>query len=798
MIGMKNAPDFEAVFRASPYPYLLLDREMCIVAANPAYLQITGRSLAEIAGRYLFDAFPPNADDPESTNVADVRASIERVIRTRQADQTIFLRYSIRRADGGFEERYWSTVHSPVFGDDGEVAYVAQNSLDVTELYSYDRHSRTIAPEPGRAFEEHADVAGQARSHAAMQRAVNFERTYLRNLFNQAPGFVAVLSGPRHVFEMANEAYYQLVGHRSIIGMPVMEALPELAGQGFQQLLDGVYRDGKPFVGRGLHVFLQRAPGGPMVEAYVDVLYQPLFGQDGAVHGVFVQGHDVSEAHAAQLAKRESEERLAEGLLAARVAVWEWDVASGALVMSDSAAQIFGIQPTRLEDVHTNMPAEDRLRVIEAHARALAGSGSYAEVVRFTRPDNGRTIWIEVRGRVLPAAEGDPVTLRGVAIDVTERIQAEENLRDAHTRKDEFLAMLAHELRNPLAPIASAAQLLRHGTLDTGRRSEALDIVARQVRHMAELLDDLIDVSRLTRGLVAIERAPCALEAIVRDALDQVRPMAEARCQHIGSELPPQPVTIYADHKRMVQVLSNLLGNASKYTPSGGRILLEVAVRDSSVLLRVRDDGIGIPAELLPRVFDLFTQGERSADRNQGGLGVGLAVVRTLVEQHGGEVLAASDGPGKGSTFTVVLPLLHEQEQAAPAALPVPAEKASAGRHVLVVDDNEDAAQTLAMLLQAEGYQVAVETGSTEALARAAAEPPDVCLLDIGLPGLDGFQLARRLRAMPATAQTRLVAVTGYGRDSDRQLAREAGFDHHLVKPVDFDKLLGLLSGTSA
>ncbi len=794
---MKNAPDFEAVFRASPYPYLLLDRDMAIVTANPAYLQITGRSLAEIAGRHIFDAFPPNEADPESTNVAEVRASIERVIRTRQADQAIFLRYSIPRAGGGFDERYWSTVHSPVFGDDGEVAYVVQNSLDVTEFYSYDRYSRTVSPEPGRALDEHADVPAQARSHAAMQRAVNFERTYLRNLFNQAPGFVAVLSGPRHVFEMANEAYYQLVGHRPIIGLPVMQALPELEGQGFEQLLDGVYRDGKPFVGRGLHVFLQRAPGGPMVEAYVDVLYQPLFGQDGSVHGVFVQGHDVTEAHAAQLAKRESEERLAEGLAAARLAVWDWEVESGRMVMSDSAAQIFGVQPTRLEDVHTNMPPEDRLRVLDAHARALAVSGSYAELVRFTRPDNGRTIWVEVRGRVLPPAEGRPLTLRGVAMDVTERIRAEEDLRDAHTRKDEFLAMLAHELRNPLAPIASAAQLLRHGTLDPERRGQALDIVARQVRHMAELLDDLIDVSRLTRGLVAIERAPCGLDAIVRDALEQVRPIAEARCQSLASELPAQPVTIFADHKRMVQVLSNLLGNASKYTPAGGSIRLEVAVRDKSVLLRVRDDGIGIPAELLPRVFDLFTQGERSADRAQGGLGVGLAVVRTLVEQHGGEVLAASDGPGKGSTFTVVLPLLQDHAQPAPAPLvePEPAAPGS-GRHVLVVDDNEDAAHTLAMLLQAEGYRVAVETGSTEALARAAAEPPDVALLDIGLPGVDGFQLAKRLRAMPATARTRLVAVTGYGRDSDRELAREAGFDHHLVKPVDFGALLGLLSGS--
>jgi PAS domain S-box-containing protein len=469
------------------------------------------------------------------------------------------------------------------------------------------------------------------------------------------------------------------------------------------------------------------------------------------------------------------------------------------MVMSENALQLLGVQPSRLDEVHAHLDPEDRARVLEAHASALAASGSYAEVVRFTRPDSGRIIWIEVRGRVLPEADARAATVRGVAIDITERVHAEDALRDAHRRKDEFLAMLAHELRNPLAPIASAAQLLRHGTLDPERRSMALDIVARQVRHMAELLDDLIDVSRLTRGLVAIERAPCALDAIVRDALEQVRPMAEARCQALTVEQPGQAVNILADHKRMVQVLSNLLGNASKYTPSGGHIRLEVAVRDRSVLLRVRDDGIGIPAELLPRVFDLFTQGERSADRTQGGLGVGLAVVRSLVEQHGGEVLAASDGAGKGSCFTVVLPLL----QTGAAALPVAAhgasspDGASGGPHVLVVDDNADAAHTLALLLQAEGFRVAVETAPAQALARAAAEPPDVCLLDIGLPGLDGFQLARRLRALPEMAASRMVAITGYGRDSDRDEAREAGFDHHLVKPVDFGQLLGLLRGTA-
>jgi PAS domain S-box-containing protein len=792
---MTSALDFEALFGASPYPTMVLDPQLVIVAANPAYLQVTGASRDDIIGKAIFDAFPPNAADPDSTNVTEVRASIERAIRTGKPDSATFLRYSIPLPAGqgdGFQERYWSTVHTPVFDAGGALIFIAQNSLDVTDFYRFDRLSGAATPEAGPAPAAVDDGATQARRHAAMQRAVMGERSYMRNLFNQAPGFVAVLNGPRHVFDMANEAYYQLVGHRQIIGKPVRDALPELDGQGFEQLLDGVYQSGEVFVGRGLKAQLQRAPGGPLVDAYVDVLYQPLYGQDGEVNGIFVQGHDVTEAHAAQLSKRESDERLAEGMVAARMVVWDWNVDTHQVIMSDNVEQVLGLRVRTLQDVHDRIPDQDRVRLDAAHERAVAAGGSYAETIRYVRPDTGRTIWLDVRGRVRPDSAGGPVSLRGVAIDVTERVRAEEELRDAHRRKDEFLAMLAHELRNPLAPISSAAQLLRHGSLDGERRSHAIDIITRQVRHVSGLLDDLIDVSRVTRGLIAMERAPCDLRALVADALEQVRPVAEARRQAIETELASGPVRIFGDHKRIVQVLANLLGNASKYTPAGGRIRLEVTVRDASVVLRVQDNGIGIGADLLPHVFDLFTQGERSADRAQGGLGVGLAVVRSLVEQHGGQVSAASGGPGQGSVFTVVLPLFDGGDTARPevareAFTPAP------GMQVMVVDDNPDAADMLALLLATEGYQVDVQRSSAAALARAAAAPADVCLLDIGLPDMDGYQLAQKLRALPSMQGSRLVAVTGYGQRDDRIKSLAAGFDHHLVKPVEIDELFGLL-----
>jgi CheY-like chemotaxis protein/nitrogen-specific signal transduction histidine kinase len=390
---------------------------------------------------------------------------------------------------------------------------------------------------------------------------------------------------------------------------------------------------------------------------------------------------------------------------------------------------------------------------------------------------------------------GVPMLLRGVTIDVTERVRAEEDLRDAHRRKDEFLAMLAHELRNPLAPISSAAQLLRHGRLDTARRDHATDIIIRQVRHVSGLLDDLIDVSRVTRGLITTEKQPCVLQAVVADAVEQVRPTIEARRQRLELALPAAPLRILGDHKRVVQVLANLLGNAAKYTQPGGAIALALERTGETVELRVSDSGIGIDPQLLPRVFDLFAQGERSADRAQGGLGVGLAVVRSLVELHGGQVTAASEGSGTGSVFTVALPLLpaHEGVQAAAPGTDGGSGVATPLR-LLVVDDNPYAAQMMALLLEAAGYQVAAEATSRAALRRVEAEPPDACLLDIGLPDLDGYQLARRIRELPGMAGSLLVAITGYGQETDRIKALAAGFDHHLVKPVDTAQLSALLA----
>jgi CheY-like chemotaxis protein len=324
---------------------------------------------------------------------------------------------------------------------------------------------------------------------------------------------------------------------------------------------------------------------------------------------------------------------------------------------------------------------------------------------------------------------------------------------------------------------------------------QSSNIIGRQVRHMTRLVDDLLDISRVTRGLIALGQQRVALRAVVEEAVEQVRPNIDVRAQRLAVRLPPESAAVQGDKARLVQVVANVLGNAAKYTPAGRGIDLRADVLGAHLVLSVRDEGIGMERELTGRVFDLFAQAERSPDRSQGGLGLGLALVKHLVELHSGTVNCSSPGKGKGSTFVITLPLLAEP--AAAGAAPAPASEPAARRagrlKVLVVDDNVDAAETLGLLLASEGHEVVVEHESLRALERARSVRPDVCLLDIGLPGIDGRELARRLRADPATAAALLVAITGYGQQKDRDEAFAAGFHHHLVKPLDFERLLGLL-----
>jgi signal transduction histidine kinase/ActR/RegA family two-component response regulator len=394
---------------------------------------------------------------------------------------------------------------------------------------------------------------------------------------------------------------------------------------------------------------------------------------------------------------------------------------------------------------------------------------------------------LDINRRELQAAYGS------VERELVSRRQAESKLRDADRRKDEFLAMLAHELRNPLAPISMAAQILKLDPGNPARLQQTCQIIDRQVTHMTRLLDDLLDVSRVTGGMVALNVAPHDMRQIAEQAVEQARPLLNARAHHLTITAGHGEMIVSGDCTRLVQIVTNLLNNAAKYTSSGGEIGLDLALRDEQVVLTVRDNGIGIDEALLPHVFDLFIQGERSPDRSQGGLGLGLALVRSLVRRHGGTVSARSAGAGLGSEFEVSLP----REAEAPRGM---AERASGapdtgqGLSILIVDDNVDAAGTLAMFLQAMGHSVQVAADGAGALAIAELATPQVLLLDIGLPDMDGYQLAQRLHALPAARGCVSIALTGYGRPEDRERSRAAGFEHHLTKPVDPRELVALLA----
>ena len=384
------------------------------------------------------------------------------------------------------------------------------------------------------------------------------------------------------------------------------------------------------------------------------------------------------------------------------------------------------------------------------------------------------------------------VTSLLMAVSETNRKIAEDLLRDANRRKDEFLAMLAHELRNPLAPIRNAVEVIRASKGDTGRLNWACNVMVRQIQHMSRLIDDLLDVSRITRGQIQLSPEPTDLNDLLKRALDSAREIISSKRLRLEADFFPGPVPISADVTRMEQVISNLLNNAVKFTPHGGTVSVQ-AVRDNDwAVLRVRDTGRGITPDLLPRIFDLFTQGDRSLDRSEGGLGIGLTLVENLVRMHSGSIEARSEGAGLGSEFIVRLPIVAtvpaSNGETVAAAIP------GQSKRILIIEDNVDAADTLAMMLQTMGHEAHAAYDGPSGLKDFAQWRPSIVLLDIGLPGMDGFEVAQRLRASSPKNHLKIIALSGYGSDSDRERSRNAGFDHHLVKPVNSDALEKVLN----
>jgi signal transduction histidine kinase len=375
---------------------------------------------------------------------------------------------------------------------------------------------------------------------------------------------------------------------------------------------------------------------------------------------------------------------------------------------------------------------------------------------------------------------------------LSERLKNEQALRTADRRKDEFLATLGHELRNPLAPILNSLEIMKlAGAFADPRTQQAGEVMERQIHHLNRLVDDLLEVSRITRGVIEVRKQPLELSAIVKAAVETSRPVLDNLRHQLTVELDDEPMCVGGDPVRLTQVFANLLNNAAKYTNHGGRISISTRRDGSDAVISVKDNGIGIAPNALSQVFDMFMQVDRSTRRSQGGLGIGLTLVRSLVGMHGGTVEARSDGPGLGSEFIVKLPLLVEKPAVAEQARAI---KPLPSRRILIVDDSRDGGESLAMLLRVLGAEVALAHSGRHALECVDSFRPDVVLLDIGMPGMDGYEVARRIRANPANRNMSLIALTGWGQDEDRRRSVAAGFNHHLVKPADIEQLRQLLT----
>ncbi|HEY6907843.1 MAG TPA: PAS domain-containing protein [Myxococcales bacterium] len=663
--------DFRALLDSSPNNYMVLDRDLRFVWANRAYLATTASRLEDLVGRHITDAFPNDPGDPRNASARLLRESFERVLATGEPDAIALIPYRVQREPGGsLEERMWSATHTPIADESGKLAFILQHTVDVTEL----ERLRSAAP---------ADVGvGVLRRAEQVQQAWQArdrEIRDLRGLFDQAPGFICFLRGPEHVYELANAAYSQLVGHRDLIGKPIRRALPELVDQGFFDLLDDVTRSRRPFVGRGVEVKLMKEPGAPLETSYVDFVYQPIEGDDGEAIGIFVQGHDITQ------------QKLAE---------------------------------------------KERAMLLEREQAA--------------------------------------------------RAEAER----ANRLKDDFLATVSHELRTPLSAILGWVQMLRRPEPPEERRRRGLEVIERNARAQAAIIEDILDVTRILSGKLHVSREPVELSAVVEAAVESVRVGAESKGLRIDFAACPR-VAVAGDAARLQQIAVNLLSNAVKFTPSGGRVGVVVEQIGGEALLNVSDTGPGIAADFLPHVFERFRQAETGFARTHGGLGLGLAIVKYLVEVHGGSVSAHSDGLGRGASFSVRLPAISSSRREAlpeaPAPLPAPA--TLSGVRVLVVDDDPDMRELLRDLLTGCGAQVETAASAARAIESVQSSRPDIVLTDIGMPHEDGYSLVRKLaKDLPA------VALTAYARGEDREQALRAGFRAHVAKPVDVAELLAVMA----
>ncbi len=672
---------FRVLFESAPGPYLVLEpKEFRIVAASDAFLHATMTERDQIMGRPLFEVNPDMPGDPQATGVRNLRASLERVKAERRVDAMAVQRYPIRRPEelgGGWDERWWSPVNSPVLGPDGELLYIIHRVEDVTpfirEKRSHGKESEGVQVLEDRAEHMEAEITLRAQELQSVNEQLREEQQHV-------------------MFEISSAGLLQTDARDERI-LRVNDACCVITGYDRKDLL-------------AMRLFQLTHP-------------------------------------------------------------------------------------------------EDREQDWQIYERARRGeTPSYLNEKRVVRKD-GSVVWVRISAAFLRSREGEPLRSFAVLEDVTASKEAEHALHEADRRKTEFLAMLAHELRNPLAAVRNAVQVCQEDNEEDACKW-ALEVINRQGEQLTRLVDDLLDISRITRGVVVLHKERVNVAAILDHAVEVVSPLVERRHHEMlcSNDRSDTELLVEADPARLEQIVVNLLTNAAKYTPDGGCIELSAWVEVSTsappsrrqVVISVRDNGIGIPPEKMPEMFELFAQGERGTTRSEGGLGIGLSLVKKLTEMHGGTITAHSKGVGRGSEFAVRLPLLEKEAAVGPEQPRHELKQSSGFERVLVVDDNKDIADGMARLLRRRGFTVELAFDGPAAVEKAHAFGPHVVLLDIGLPGLSGYEVVAQLLRDPRHDETLFIAMSGYGQEEDFRRSMEAGFDYHLVKPVDFGQLGEILA----
>ncbi len=732
----------------------VLDASERFIYMNPATRQLLesqGVDPDAVLGMRIWDAFPDAAG-----TIAE--AEVQRVLRDRVPTVFEFHYPPWQR---------WFVVR--VFpGSDGGVSVHLTDTTDVHALQ--------------------ADV--EASTALALDHLQKLEM-----LYDTAPvGMCEIDSQLRYV--RINSALARMNGY------PAAEHIGRTVGEMIPGLADSIEEEYRRILATGIPVFEKEVEGftaaDPLVKHHWLASWYPLRNSEGVVDGISVVAQDVTELKQAEASLRQSEMQLRLAVEAANHTAYEWDIVTGVVTRLGEVPPDapLGAQYTFADLVETVHP-DDRASMLGRIEATLRGETDlYISEHRSNENPARDWCWARVRGRVIRAPDGTPLMMIGVSIDITEHKRLEHALHDADRRKDDFLATLAHELRNPLAPIRNALHLLKTQTPVPKEMTRGRDVIDRQVSQMARLLDDLLDVSRISRGTMELRLDVVDLREVIERALETSHPLIDERGHQVRLEFAEDaPLLVDADVTRLAQVFSNLLNNAAKYMDNEGHITVHASRVGSDAVVTVRDTGMGIDEKSLVTVFEMFTRGEPAAHRSRDGLGIGLSLARSIVELHGGTVEAKSEGPGRGSEFTVRLPLhFATPREPVPVKVPEPAEAPVVPWRLVIADDLRDSADSLAELLRRHGHEVQTAYDGEEAVAATEQFRPEAVLLDIGMPKLDGYAACRKIRSTAWGRDIVIVALTGWGQMVDREQTAAAGFTRHLVKPVDYLTLLKVLN----